>query len=212
MAFHDIRLPDDVERGATGGPAFSTTVFELSSGFEKRNINWERPRSLFDIGYGIQTEANFDLVLDFFYAREGRAHSFRFKDWSDFLLSRQSIGTTDGGTTTTFQLFKRYTSGTINYDRVLTKPLDSGGQAWVNNIAQTVTYSGSPGATDVDINPLTGIVTLGATHAATSGQDIEIETEFDIPVRFDVDQFNLTLELFDRGAIQSLPVREVRGE
>ena len=211
MAFHDVRLPDDVERGAVGGPRFLTSVFELSSGQEKRNIRWSRTRSEWDIGYGITNKVNYDAVRDFFYAREGRAHSFRFKDWSDFELARQEIGTTDGSTAT-FQLFKRYSSGGINYDRILSKPLASGGLAWVNGISQVVSYDGTPSGLEVDINSLTGIITLGATHAATTGQSIEIQTEFDVPVRFDTDAFDLTLELINAAAIPQLPIIEVRDE
>ena len=42
MAFHNVQLPEEVERGAQGGPQFKTTVFTLSSGYEKRNVEWER--------------------------------------------------------------------------------------------------------------------------------------------------------------------------
>ena len=211
MAFHSVQLPVDVERGAQGGPRFRTTVLTLASGFEMRNIEWERVRSGWDISYGISSAENFRAVLDFFYAREGMAHSFRFKDWSDFKLDRQSIGSTDGSTSE-FQLFKRYSSGGVNYDRHITKPVGSGARAWVNGIEQTVSYDGSPDVEEVDINPLTGEITLGTTHAATDGHDIEIETEFDVPVRFDTDQFSLTLETFNAGGIFDLPIVEVRDE
>lgn len=113
MAFHDTRLPVDVERGALGGPGFKTTVTPLGSGKEQRNIDWERIRSEFDIGYGLMEQesallgATIDKLLAFFYTREGRAHTFRFKDWSDYrvgdkdnpVTDNQSIAT--GGTTTT---------------------------------------------------------------------------------------------------------------
>lgn len=211
MTFHDVQLPDDVERGAQGGPRFKTTILTLSSGFEKRNIDWENTRGLWDIGYGLTSKTNFTLVQDFFYARQGRAHSFRFKDWSDFEVDRQSMFTTDGSTAT-FQLFKRYSSGGIDFDRDLTKPLGSDGLAWVNNISQTVVYDTTPSSTEVSIETLTGIVTLGSTHAATSALDVELQLEFDVPVRFDTDAFDLNLQLFSAGSIPQLPVLEVRGE
>lgn len=211
MAFHDVRLPDDVERGAEGGPLFNTTVLELASGHEKRNINWSRARGFWNIGFGIRNKIDFSTVIAFFYAREGRAHSFRFKDWADFEMSRQVIGVTDASTLT-FPLFKRYTSGSISYDRTLTKPLGNGGQAWINGVSQVVSYSGTPATTEVDINPLTGVITLGATHAATNGLNIEIQTEFDVPVRFDTDQLNTTLETFDAGRTPDLSIVEVRTE
>ncbi len=113
MTFHDTRLPVDIERGALGGPGFKTTVTPLGSGVEQRNIDWSRIRAEFDVGYGMmgQTsaiiEATIPKVLAFFYCREGRAHTFRFKDWSDYRIGdfdnpttdNQSIGT--GGSSTT---------------------------------------------------------------------------------------------------------------
>jgi uncharacterized protein (TIGR02217 family) len=211
MAFHDVRLKEDVERGAQGGPRFKTTVLTLSSGFERRNIDWANTRSEYDVGYGIMTKADLDDVREFFYARQGKAHSFRFKDWADFEITAQSVGTTDT-TTSTFQLFKRYTSGGINHDRTLTKPVASGWVVTVNAVSQTVVYDTSPGATQVAINTTTGIITLGSTHAATTGQDIAVTGEFDIPVRFDVDNFDVNIVTFDAGSIPSLPLAEVRGE
>ena len=80
MAFHDVRLDEDIERAAVGGPSFKTSVLQLSSGFEKRNIDWQRARGIWDISYGVDTKTNLEAVVAAFYARQGRAHTFRFKD------------------------------------------------------------------------------------------------------------------------------------
>jgi len=136
MAFHDTRLPVDIERGALGGPGFKTTVTPLGSGKEQRNIDWARIRSEFDVGYGLMDqdsvilEATIDALLAFFYTREGKAHTFRFKDWSDFKIgdylnpttSNQSVAT--GGTAVTL------TASTISFTATDTIS-DSG-----NNLAQ----------------------------------------------------------------------------
>ncbi len=209
MAFHDVRLPDDVERGAQGGPRFKTTILQLSSGFEKRNTDWEEVRGEWDIGYGIQSKVNFKDVQDFFYAREGRSHSFRFKDWADFELAQQLIGTTDGSTAT-FQIFKRYSSGGIDFDRNIYVPVASGWIVLVNSVSQTVVFDTAPAASEVSINTITGILTLGSTHAATSSQAIEPSGEFDVAARFDTDAFDINMAIFDAGSIPQLPIREVR--
>ncbi len=107
MAFDEVRLPDDIERGALGGPRFKTSVIALKSGFEKRNANWEQTRADWDIGYGLRRKSQFKATLKFFYSRFGRERGFRFKDWLDFELDRQSIGLTDGSTAT-FQIFRKY--------------------------------------------------------------------------------------------------------
>lgn len=211
MAFHDVKLPDDIERGAQGGPRFKTTVLTLSSGHERRNIDWENTRGFWDIGYGLQNKTDFSLVQDFFYARQGKAHSFRFKDWSDFAIDDQTMMTTDTSTSTV-SMFKRYTSGGVNFDRPITKPLASGWTCTVNAVSATVVYDTTPAVLEVNIDTLTGLITLGATHAATTGQDVNLTGEFDIPCRFDTDAFDVNLQLYNAGAIPSLPVMEVRGE
>jgi len=113
MTFQNIRFPTDISYGATGGPKFNTTVLTLSSGHEKRNINWSSVRCEYDVAYGIKTQSQMDDVRDFFYARRGRAYGFRFRDWSDYELVRQSIGSTDTATQT-FQVYKRYTNNSVN--------------------------------------------------------------------------------------------------
>lgn len=203
MAFHDIRLPEEVERGALGGPKFKTTVLQLSSGHEKRNIDWEDSRGEWDIGYGIQTKANFSTVLSFFYARRGRAHSFRFKDWSDFeIATEQSIGTGDN-LETDFQVFKHYTSGSESFDRNILKPVSGTVRAFLNSVEQTISV-------DFTVNLLTGIVSF--TVAPGAGVDVGIICEFDVPVRFDIDHLGINVETFDAGAIPQIPIVEVKAE
>jgi uncharacterized protein (TIGR02217 family) len=211
MAFHDVRLPIDVERGAQGGPRFKTTILILGGGLEKRNIDWARVKGDWDIGYGIQSKEAYKTVIEFFYVRQGMAHSFRFKDWSDFEITSGNMFTTDG-VTATFQIFKRYSSGGIDFDRELVKPVASGWVVTVNAIGQTVVYDTAPGATEVAINSLTGIVTLGATHAATSTQDVVLTGEFDVPVRFDTDKLDISIETFEAGAMPQITIVEVKDE
>lgn len=199
MAFHDVRLPEDVERGAAGGPEFKTTIQQLNSARENRNIDWSRARHSWDIGYGIGDTTVFGVVRRFFYSRRGRGHSFRFKDWSDFELDRAVIATGDGSETD-FQIVKKYTDAAATYSRPLTKIVASTYSVWVNNVLQTET-------TDYTIDLTTGIVTF--LSAVTDTHDIEVECEFDVPVRFDVDKIDVTLELYNKGAIPNLPIIEV---
>jgi uncharacterized protein (TIGR02217 family) len=121
MAFHDTRLPVDVERGALGGPGFKTTVTPLGSGKEQRNIDWARTRAEFDIGYGLMDqdsvilEATIDSLLAFFYTREGKAHTFRFKDWSDFKIGDWQNPTTDNQSVATGGTSITLTASTISF-------------------------------------------------------------------------------------------------
>ena len=99
------RLPTNVEAGATGGPAFNTTVLELSNGAEQRNQNWSQPLHSWDIAYGIRSKVDLIHIITFFNARRGRLHPFRFRDWADYECDGAQFGTGDGSTVS-FQLAK----------------------------------------------------------------------------------------------------------
>lgn len=206
----DVRLPTDIERGASSTPTFSTTVVELSNGFEKRNQNWSLPRLTFDISYGISLKPDLDAVIDTFYATKGQLDSFRFKDWSDFEVgdalggiasTRQFIGLTDGSLAT-FQIFKTYARGAVaTFNRNILKPVSGTVRLWVNDVE--ITEGGGVGEFAVDTT--TGITTLGSTLAAQSGTDVAIIVEFDVPVRFASDLLNITTEVFHNEAVLALP-------
>lgn len=203
MAFHDVRLPDQVEQGAQGGPGFKTTVLELSSGFEKRNIDWERARGRWDLSYGIDNKADQEAVLAFFYARQGKAHSFRFKDWTDFQLgdaatvTPQQIGVGDGSTDK-FQLSRLYTDGVFTFQRELTRPV-AGIVIYLDGIEQTsgVVVDNDTGVVDFTTPPAMSVV-VGAIG------------EFDVATRFDIDQLDLRAFTADAFSLPSIPIIEIK--
>lgn len=215
MAFEETRLPTDISYGVQGGPMFNTSIFVMNSGHEKRNRNWSLVRHKYDLGYGEKTQAQIDAIIDFFYARNGMAYGFRFKDWQDYQLDRASIGTTDG-TTQSFQVIKTYTSGTQSYSRDLTKIVADGDvdsltfAAWVGGVSVTVINGSSPAAAQVAIDRNTGILTLGTDYYTVSGDDIEVECEFDVPVRFDTDHLNISIDSFNNYSWDSIPIVEIR--
>ena len=86
MAFHEVRFPDDISRGARGGPERRTQVVELASGDEERNASWADSRRRYDAAYGIRRADDLAAVVAFFEARNGRLHGFRWKDWGDWQL------------------------------------------------------------------------------------------------------------------------------
>jgi len=205
MAFHDVQFPAAISYGSSGGPQFKTTILELSSGYEKRNVDWSLVRAAYDVSHGIKTKPDMDAIRSFFYARQGRAYGFRFKDWGDFELARQSIGVTDGATLA-YQIYKRYSSGVTDFDRNLTKIVLASVTLWVNS---TVIAEGS-GAGEYAVDLATGIVTLGSALAATTGQDVEITCQFDVPVRFDTDHLNSSHDFYEVESWDAIPLVEVR--
>lgn len=172
VAFHDTRLPEVIEQGAEGGPIYSTSVVESLGGYEQRNGNWAQPRFKWNITSGWSDETTYQALLTFFHARAGRLYGFRFKDWSNYQAVAQPQVAATGGR----QLYVNYTSGGYTLQRKITRP-----------VSGTVTLSA--GGT---LDYATGLVTGGSAGTWTG--------EFDVPVRFDADEFSMTLEQVDIGS------------
>jgi uncharacterized protein (TIGR02217 family) len=207
MAFHEVRFPEAISRGARGGPERRTQVVTLASGDEERNASWANSRRRYDVAYGIRRADDLAAVVAFFEARNGRLHGFRFKDWADHRSCLPSGGPspldqalgTGNGVATAFQLVKRYTSGTQSWTRGITKPVAGTVRIAVGGIEQTSGWS---------VEVATGIVTFAA--APSAGIAITAGFEFDVPVRFDSDALDVTLDLERLGSITSIPLLEIR--
>lgn len=207
MAFHEVRFPDNISRGARGGPERRTQVVELASGDEERNASWANSRRRYDVAYGIRRADDLASVVAFFEARNGRLHGFRFKDWGDFksCLPSQVPGATDhvigtgDGSRTQFQLVKRYTSGAQSWTRSIAKPVAGSVRVALAGVEQVSGWS-------VDITA--GVVSFGAAPGA--GTAVTAGFEFDVPVRFDTDTLDVTLDLERLGSITSIPLLEIR--
>jgi uncharacterized protein (TIGR02217 family) len=159
------------------------------------------------VAYGIRCADDLAAVVAFFEARNGRLHGFRFKDWADFksCLPSQTPGPTDqpigtgNGAAGQFQLTKRYNSGAQSWTRTITKPVAG---------TVTVALNGTPQASGWSISTVTGLVTF--TTAPAAGVAITAGFEFDVPVRFDTDALDVTLDLQRLGSITSIPLIELR--
>ncbi len=207
MAFHEVRFPDDISRGARGGPERRTQIVELASGDEERNASWANSRRRYDAAYGIRRADDLAAVVAFFEARNGRLYGFRWKDWADYTsrlpsglpaATDQALGTGDG-TATDFQLVKVYSSGSQSWTRTITKPVDGTVTVAIDGIEQSSGWS---------VDTTTGLITF--TTAPASGAIITAGFEFDVPVRFDTDTLDVTLDIERLGSITSIPLIEVR--
>jgi len=223
-----VRLPEDIERGALGGPGYKTTVLGLDSGFEFRNSDWIDPRGEWDLGYGllkkfqedpISMELDLDKLINFFHVCLGKGRSFRFKDWSDYeigmesgidLPDPQSIGFGDG-VTTVFQVFKRYVlaDNSTTQDTFLTKLVDGTVRVFLDNVQLTegVDYT-------VDIDRATVTMTTAPSSTGGTGpggqEVLGLRCEFDRHVRFDTDKLDINMEVFNVGNWPTFPVVELR--
>jgi uncharacterized protein (TIGR02217 family) len=141
--------------------------------------------------------ADLHAVIDFFEARRGRLHAFRFKDHADFKASNQVIGTGDG-VTASFQLMKTYGAPSRPYVRKISAPIEGTVAVAVNGIPTTA----------FTLNAVTGVITFNSAPAI--GAAITASFEFDVPVRFDVDSITVNLSHFQAGDIPEIPLVEVR--
>ncbi len=159
------------------------------------------------MAYGIRRADDLAAVVAFFEARNGRLHGFRFKDWGDHKSclpsgtpspTDQQIGTGDG-VTTAFQLVKRYASGAQSWTRSIAKPVAG---------TVTIALNGAPQPSGWSVASTTGLVSFAAPPAA--GVAVTAGFAFDVPVRFDSDALDVTLDLERLGSITSIPLLEIR--
>lgn len=183
MAFHNVQFDPTTARGAVGGPSFATVVVETQSGAEQRIGQWSRPRMRWEVAHIMKSLTEAQALRDFFVARQGKLHTFRFKDWLDYSAPASSPLVLVSGST--YQLYKQYTSGGITVQRKITKP-----------VSGTVSFSG--GGT---LDYATGLIT-GGSGGTWSGQ-------FDVHARFDVDQMRLQLTEIGIEHWEGIPIVEV---
>jgi uncharacterized protein (TIGR02217 family) len=207
VAFHEIRFPDNISRGARGGPERRTQVVELASGDEERNASWANSRRRYDVAYGIRRADDLAAVVAFFEARNGRLFGFRYKDWADYKSSLpsqaitpadQQIGT-GTGSLKTFQLAKRYTSGAQTWTRTIAKPVTGTVRVALGMVEQVSGWT---------LDSTTGAVTF--TTAPSNAVIVRAGFEFDVSVRFDTDMLDVTLDIERLGSITSIPLLEIR--
>jgi uncharacterized protein (TIGR02217 family) len=198
--FIEERLDIQVSEGSSGGPGFRTTVFESDAGFEQRNVSWSKARARYDLSYGIRHEDDFQTVLSMFYVCKGRATGFRMRDWGDYILTDELIGTGDGSEDT-YQITRTYTVGAQSYVREIKKPVTGTLVVKVNDVIQTLT-------TDYTIDYTTGIITF--VTPPPLAETIKVTCEFDVPVRFDIDQLAVSWEAHQINSADGIEVVELK--
>lgn len=210
MAFHEVRFPDDIAYGSSGGPGFSTSIVTLDSGAESRSPRWSSPRHRYNAAYGVRDQDQVDNLKGFYLARLGATHGFRFKDFGDFSTGADGVGAAsptdvvalsaaqDGST---FQLVKKYQSGPTTFVRRITKPVQGTVRVAVNGVER---LSG------VSVDSTTGVVTLAPGYE--SGDVVTWGGQFDVPVRFALDSdevLSFTIDDYSNRSA-SVPLLEIK--
>ena len=200
--FHEVSFPVPLALAATGGVERRTDVVTLASGAEARNAVWAGSRRRWDVGSAALKLDALQALVEFFEARGGRLHGFRFRDALEDrscavgempTVTDQVIGTGDGAEMR-FQLVKAYG----DYARRILKPVAGSVLVAVNGVAAPFTVDETTGEVTLDSAPEPGAV-------VSSG------FRFDCPVRFDTDRLDITLEGFGAGKALRVPLIELVG-
>lgn len=189
MSFHDVRHPTTFSDGSLFGIGFDTKANELRSGHGRFVQFWPNGRRRYSVGRGIAniTDASDQsnallTVYEFYLARDGRANTFRFKDWLDYATT--STGRVGDGVSVTssdqtlvaisatqFQFVKRYTSGPTTKVRTLTHLVSGTVLVSLDDVTQGSGFS-------VDL--ISGVVTFSSAPSGT----VKGGCEFDIHARY----------------------------
>ncbi|MBI5939157.1 MAG: DUF2460 domain-containing protein [Caulobacterales bacterium] len=202
MSFHEVRLPARLAFGSTGGVERRTEVVTLASGFERRSTPWAHGRRRYLIGAGVRSLDDAAALVAFFEGRRGRLHGFRFRDFTDFKSCAPSgvVGPVDqplgvgDGEAVAFTLVKIY----ADLARPIAKPVAGTVRVAVDG-AETSAFT---------VDATTGVVTFDSPPGV--GAVLTAGFAFDVPVRFDADRIDVTLETFEAGRIVAVPLIELR--
>ena len=95
----------------------------------------------------------------------------------------------------------RYEDAAGAYDRPIRKPAAASVLVAIDGVAQAE-------GTDFTVDTATGEVSFAAAPAA--GTMLTAGYEFDVPVRFDTDRLDISLDAIEAGEIADLPIIEIR--
>lgn len=191
----ELRFPDAISCWAEGGPTFSNTVATMNSGAEQTNINWTQALAKYKISGAWRTidessdQYKISEIINFHRSMFGNAFGFRFKDHSDFRVSKINgrVGKDALGTgKPKYQLYKIYNTGSnfIEY-RAIKKPVAGTVKVFRNNIETTAltvdittgTITFNPDKQALITNITTGlncVVTTSVSHTFVTGDVIYI--------------------------------------
>lgn len=169
MAFLETpRFPEAIRFDVVGGAEFSTNIIVVNSGFESRNQNWTNGKGAWKLSHGPHNQADTDVLIAFFRAVGGRAHGFRFRDWTDYQVGFANgrflpLSVTNG--VPSYQLVRRYQQGSLIEDRKIIKPLAN--TLTLQRNGKLVPQGTAAGNWNLD--PTTGVVSFVADATAAVG-------------------------------------------
>lgn len=177
----EVLLDVGFDYGADGGLAWDTQVVNYPNGGSRRNERRSVPLGQWQLGNRNVDASTLDYLTGFLHAMRGRAHSFLYHDWNDYLADNEPL-IIDG--TATSQLMKTYGLGINDWVREIRKPKAT---------AVTIEYDQGSGFTaltagiDYTLDDTTGLITWLINPLPNMPDSMRWSGEFRVPVRFDRD-------------------------
>jgi uncharacterized protein (TIGR02217 family) len=189
--FHDILLPEFLNTYLKGGPSFATSCAQSISGREMRIAEREYALQKYNLSGSRINSEQFERFNCFFRCRKGMNYAFRAKDYADFKLENQIIGLPNDRSLS-FEIFKKYDDNISTYQRRIRtlRP-------------ETVKCNMDVRAIDY----INGIIFMN--EALKDGQQLIINGEFDVIVRFCSDEFKYSFCQDGSILIDDLALQEV---
>jgi len=194
MSFHNVRLPEFMAVFAVGVVEFSTSCVQTASGRELRNPDRLNANHKYLLKNCRLNTAQFTCFNNFFRARCGQNHAFRFRDMADYQVTEQVIATGDG-ITQEFCLYKSYDDVIKSYRRRIAKPVEGSVTVYIKEADNLI-------ETKADINHEHGIINL--ITPLPVGQLLLADFAFDNIVRFSGDRLEYSYS--NDGSIELAPL------
>lgn len=218
MPFLDIYMPEGVPGyPCISAPRTKTTIQVNAGGNERRNQDWDHPLHSYILPEAIARQwAVVEDLKKHWLITKGPYYSFAWRDPLDFTsgdldapnpatdptpgMEDQALGIGDGFTDS-FQLKKRYTYGSQNYDRTIHLPVLSSVVVAIDSVVV--------GENDYTVSRPGGVVTFDTPP--TIGAEITAGFLFDVEVRFESDDaFEGILRSWQAGGFADITLIEVR--
>ncbi len=151
--FRNLRFPDTISWGSTGGEAFQVQIQSTGSGYEFRQADWDEARNEWDVAQRVRTQLEQDKVTAFFRTNRGMAFSWRWKAWDDYKVSAiEGVTERHADNPLAYLMYKRYTDYLAFVDRRIVLPIDYDDTAMFKvadrKVPQIVYRDGTPMTSD----------------------------------------------------------------
>lgn len=172
MAFFEELFPPRYSANAQAVPRFINEKAYTASGRRSTNRLAELPLYDYIIDHPVREAQDFEELRSFFWVVGGDADGFRFKDWSDYLLTPENsrLAPVSGAT---WQVQRVYKFGSRSCYRPIFKP--------VEGVVVTRIRGGTPSIVETAVDSTSGLCEISG-HI--DGDTYTSEGQFHVPVAF----------------------------